>query len=227
MKGPGRRSGFLISILLLPALFTICQAQPGRTIKGIITDSLTRKPLSGAHILIRESEKGVFTDAEGNFVLSGLPEGKIRLTISFVGYFTETRVVQPKNIQQVALNIRMIPKIMEAAEVEITDNRFQQATLKVPVRMEIISAANISNTPGQNITAVLDYLPGVNLSSTMGSFSNNTVVSMRGLSGSDQGRTLVLLDDVPLNKANTSSSARALLYIASLWITPRKVGSAL
>ena len=201
----GRRRGFLISILLLPVLFSICQAQTGRTIKGIITDSLTRRPLVGAHILIRESGTGVFTDGEGCFVLSGLPDGKVRLTISFVGYFTENRVIQPKNMQQVGLNIRMIPKIMEAAEVEITDNRFSQARLSVPMRMDIISAANISNTPGQNITAVLDYLPGVNLSTTMGSFSNNTVVTMRGLSGSDQGRTLVLLDEVPLNKADQGS----------------------
>ncbi len=202
---PGRRPGLLIPILLLPVLFSVCQAQPGRSVRGIITDSLTRKPLPGAHILIRESGLGVYSDEGGSFLLSGLPEGRIRLTISFVGYFTETRVVQTKNIWQVTLDIRMIPKIMEAAEVEITDNRFRQATMNAPLRMEIISAASISNTPGQNITAVLDYLPGVNLSTTMGSFSNNTVVSMRGLSGSDQGRTLVLLDDVPLNKADQGS----------------------
>lgn len=163
------------------------------------------RPLAGAHIIIRDSGKGVYSNSDGSYFLTNLPEGKVKLTISFVGYYQESRTVFVKTGHQQILNVFMVPKIEEAAEVEISDHRPGRGSQEVPVRMEVITSGNIFNTPGQNITSVLDYIPGVNLSTTMGIFSNNTVVSMRGLSGTDQGRTLVLLDDVPLNKADQGS----------------------
>jgi len=49
------------------------------------------------------------------------------------------------------------------------------------------------------------FLPGVQVSRSFGIFSTKSSVTMRGLSGNEQARTLVLLDGIPVNKSDGGS----------------------
>ncbi|MFH1937178.1 MAG: TonB-dependent receptor plug domain-containing protein, partial [Bacteroidota bacterium] len=90
-------------------------------------------------------------------------------------------------------------------EIEITGERSDQEILNTPMRMERLTQESILDNPGTTITGMLDYVSGVNTSSSMGIYDNSTVVTMRGLSGTDQGRTLVLMDGFPVNKSDEGS----------------------
>ncbi|HOW32477.1 MAG TPA: TonB-dependent receptor, partial [Bacteroidales bacterium] len=54
----------------------------------------------------------------------------------------------------------------------------------------------------QNIDEVLQYTPGINYNRPFGIFSTKATVTMRGLSGKEQARVLVLMDGIPLNKSD-------------------------
>ncbi|MCX6267631.1 MAG: TonB-dependent receptor, partial [Bacteroidetes bacterium] len=201
--GKSGRNLLLIACMLALIPFSLVAA--GGSISGKITGLPDKIPLAGAHIILEQQGKVTYADHHGLFRLDDIVSGKITLRVSFIGYKTEVKTMTIREGQHLKIDFSLETDAINAPEVEIREVKPDRTTQDMPVRMEIISAQAISNNPGQNIVSVLDFVSGVNLSSTMGIFANNTVVTLRGLSGNDQARTLVLLDGVPLNKADAGS----------------------
>jgi len=175
------------------------------TITGIVRDTSTLLPLQGAHVLIKGISGGTYSNTSGEFRLTSIPSGTYLVTASFLGYRTETKEIVLHDREELHLIFSLALSSMMVQEVEITGTRGDQEVLNTPMRMERLTAEAILDNPGAGITDVLDYISGVNTSSSMGIFDNSTVVSMRGMSGTDQGRTLVLMDGFPINKSDEGS----------------------
>jgi len=198
------KPGFFLTAIFMVLLFPAALCAGGK-ITGVVTGFPDGQPLPGANIILAETGQGTVTGADGRYSLNVPRPGKYRVRVTYIGFYSQEKALKILDGQTVNLDFGMKPQIFESREVVITDNRPEQAEQAVPMRMNLITARAITENPGQNIASVLDYVSGVNLSSTMGVFSNSTVVTLRGLSGNDQGRTLVLVDDMPLNKADEGS----------------------
>ena len=74
--------------------------QQSRTIKGTVVDK-NGEAVIGANVVVKGTSKGTITDVDGNFSLS-VPANST-LTISFVGYKTQTVPVNGKNSLKVTL----------------------------------------------------------------------------------------------------------------------------
>ncbi|MCX6277112.1 MAG: TonB-dependent receptor [Bacteroidetes bacterium] len=205
LRRAGTSDWILIWIVCLLALFPFSLVSAGGIICGKVTGAPGNNSLEGAHIILERQGKVAFTDKDGVYRISGVIQGKVTIKVTFIGFKSGIKTITVRDGQTVQCDFTLEPDAIIAPEIEILDTKPERASQESPVRMEIITSQTISNNPGQNIVSVLDFMSGVNLSSTMGVFSNNTVVSLRGLSGNDQARTLVLLDDVPLNKADAGS----------------------
>jgi iron complex outermembrane receptor protein len=201
----GMTKGLSRWIICILALIPFSGVFAGGTIIGNVTGKPGTTALAGAHVMVEKQAKIVYTDKTGMYQLTGISPGKVTVRVSFMGYKSGIQTVTVREGQRVRLDFDLETEILSAPEIEILEAKPVRATQDEPVRMEIITAQTIANNPGQNIVSVLDFVSGINLSSTMGIFANNTVVTLRGLSGNDQGRTLVLLDDVPMNKADAGS----------------------
>jgi len=70
-----------VSILLLMSFNLF-----GGTIKGIVTDSRTGEPLSGATVVIEGTNMGVSTGNGGVYVIENVPPGNYIITASFIVY---------------------------------------------------------------------------------------------------------------------------------------------
>ncbi len=55
------------------------------TVSGLVGSAATRKPLSGAHVIIKGTNQGTDTDADGRYVLKNVPK-TATLVFSFVGH---------------------------------------------------------------------------------------------------------------------------------------------
>lgn len=86
--------------------------------------------------------------------------------------------------------------------IVITATRTNSKLQETPVRIHILSANALVTTETKSVDEVLKYIPGVNVNRSFGVLSTKSTVSMRGLSGKEQGRVLVLLDGIPLNKSD-------------------------
>jgi iron complex outermembrane receptor protein len=98
---------------------------------------------------------------------------------------------------------------LSAADVAITvvtPARTARSIADVPGDVEVVTAQEIKEAPGATLNdKIVALIPGAATNRANGIYSFTSAVTLRGLPSSDQGRTLVLLDGVPVNTGATGS----------------------
>jgi hypothetical protein len=117
-------------VALLLAAAGLVKAQETQTIRGKITDDVTKAPIIGAVVLLVQDSTakavGAVTDENGNFRIANVPLGRKTLKISNIGY--EPRML-PNIIvtagKEVVLDITMTESLNELAEAVVEYSRKQ------------------------------------------------------------------------------------------------------
>ncbi len=92
--------------------------------------------------------------------------------------------------------------VIKLEQIVVTASRMEEELEKVPARVEVITREQIERMPGLKIDEILRHVSGVNSSRTSMS-QMRPVIGLRGLGSFEQGRTLVLMDGVPINKTDS------------------------
>ena len=87
-------------------------------------------------------------------------------------------------------------------EVVITATKTLRNLKEVPARISLINSNTIEATPFLQLDDILRFIPGVNVNRSSGIYSQRPMVTLRGLSGDEQSRTLVLMNGVPINTSD-------------------------
>lgn len=160
---------------------------PLATVSGRVTDS-AGAPLAGASVQVRGSAKGVATDGNGDFTLSGVKPGAT-LTIGFTGYQPVTMPLAGRTSLRVALQ----QTITELKGVAVYATGYQN----LPKERATGSFVQVDNELyNRKVGAsVLDRLDGV----TSGLVFNKNLTSQYGQSSiSIRGRSTILGNAEPL-----------------------------
>ncbi|MDR0538582.1 MAG: TonB-dependent receptor [Tannerellaceae bacterium] len=91
------------------------------------------------------------------------------------------------------------------SEVVVTATKTTRNINEVPARISIVWDNLIEASPTRLVDEILRFVPGVNVDRASGIYSSNPSVTLRGLSGDEQSRTLVLLNGVPINASDGGS----------------------
>lgn len=164
------------NIIIMGLVCWCAMANSQNLIKGIVTDQ-DSVPLPGASVFISELNKGTITDRNGNYELSNLPNGSIRLQFSYIGYASEiTRVTLSGS--KVVINQLLNATAIEAEEVVVTGG-YHSTQHENAVKIDVlnIKGGGIKATP--NFSELLTATPGVDMISK-GSGVSKPVI--RGLS---------------------------------------------
>ena len=146
---------------------------------GKITDQ-NNLPLPGAAVFISDLNKGTISDSNGNYKLSDLPDGKIRIQFSFIGYANHIETVE-LNGAGLELVIQLEQTAVEADEVVISGvYNSTQHDNAVKIDVLKLDPHTIKTTP--NFSEVLTQVSGVDMISK-GSGVAKPVI--RGLSMND------------------------------------------
>jgi hypothetical protein len=81
----GHQAKILLALLAL-VITTVCSAQEVVTVKGIVADSATLKPMGFVNVVVKRNYRGTTTDQNGYFTINAGPNDTIKF--SFVGYKT-------------------------------------------------------------------------------------------------------------------------------------------
>jgi hypothetical protein len=149
---------FTIVSLLSIAVF----AQNG-TIKGVVKDEKNNEALPFTNIIINGTQIGATSDFEGNFIITGVPVGFVRLKASSVGYEQYiSEEFQVTNANEKFIEIFMKEKSTTLSTVTITNKIFAR-NIESPVAMQSIGVSEIEKNPGGNrdISKVVQSFPGV------------------------------------------------------------------
>jgi len=90
-------------------------------------------------------------------------------------------------------------------DMVVTATRYERPLADLPARVTVVTAADLQRLSIGKLDEALAYVAGVTQSRQDGAYSFSSVVSLRGLSTSQQGRTLVLVDGIPVNTSATGS----------------------
>ena len=76
----------LLAALIFPII--LFSQTPVQRVQGRIVDRDNQKPLSGVSITVMEGSQGqaALSDSLGQFILDGVPAGRVRLLFTMVGY---------------------------------------------------------------------------------------------------------------------------------------------
>jgi iron complex outermembrane recepter protein len=160
----------LLSILSVPSALT-----------GLVQDAARGTPLSGATVLVLETDRGAVTDAEGRFRIEDLSPGTYTLQVRYLGYQTARRSVD--HPVDGLLRVALTPDVLFSEELIVT------ATGGVTARYQAAQAFDsefLQRSAAVGLGEMLDGAPGVAMRS-FGPVPSRPVI--RGLDGD---RILVL-----------------------------------
>jgi hypothetical protein len=119
----------LVLILLLLST-RLCAQELTQTIRGTVSDKVSREPLTGAAVLVMDStgRYAAMADVNGRFRIEKVPLGRQNLRISFLGYSGLQLQVVLTSTKEVIVNAELEQKVIESREVVVTGERDKART---------------------------------------------------------------------------------------------------
>ena len=179
---------------LLLLLFSLSiSAQNTAELIGTVTDKVTHQPLIGADVYIKELNKGVSTDARGQYRLTHLPEGNYTVWFSFLGYQTFGKKISVKG--QMRSDVSLKEQAEEISGVTVSGKSIAHQKKEQSMPVTVIDMSNLRGT----VSSVQDILlktVGITLRSS-GGVGSSSRISVRGLEGKRIG---FFIDELPLGE---------------------------
>jgi iron complex outermembrane receptor protein len=186
--------------LLFAALVAILPmfASAQLSVTGKITDQ-TQNALQGATVKLRNQKTAVVSDANGNYNITNLPNGKYTIVVSYIGYKSVEKTIEIQ--QNTSLDFSLLPQNFLADEVIV---RATRATDKSATTYKNIGKEEIQqNNFGQDLPFILQNTPGVVVNSDAGAGVGYTGIRIRG---SDNSRINVTVNGIPINDSESQGT---------------------
>ncbi|PIV60346.1 MAG: hypothetical protein COS14_04980 [Bacteroidetes bacterium CG02_land_8_20_14_3_00_31_25] len=164
----------IIFLVLMVIFYQISYAQ--NVMKGKITDQ-NNEPLAGTTIFLPELNKGTVANQDGEYVLKNLPNGKLKIQFSFIGYNNVIETVFLDD-SQIVLNISLKETPIETEEIVVSGG-YNSTQHDNAVKIDVLKLDKHINLSTPNFMEVLTKVSGVDMISK-GSGVSKPVI--RGLS---------------------------------------------
>ncbi len=162
------------------------------TVNGIVTDASTGETLLGASIIIKNSNKGVFTNEYGFYSIT-LAKGDYIFKISYLGYATKEIPVQLNDNINLKIELQLSLNELEKIIIESNQNTKSQVQ-SILGGTSSMTGAEIKKLPAllgePDITRAILTQPGI---SSVGEGTSGFNVR-----GGNIDQNLILLDEAPL-----------------------------
>ena len=202
-----KRLLLLLKMSLLP--FTILVAQ--KTIKGKVTDE-KGNPVAGASVLIKETQVGTSTDANGNYSLTIDGNAKT-LVFSFVGTQTAELAIGNKTTLDAVLH----PQQTTMNEVVVVAYGTQQRR-KITGSIGKLAGSEVENIPMSSVEQMLQgKVAGLQSVSPSGQPGSAQQIRIRGIGSINASSSpLFVIDGIPVNTGDFSSATNSSNLLAGL-----------
>ena len=167
------------------------------TVKGVVTDSSTGEPLSGAAILVKGTPQGVVADFNGAYSIVVSPDATLGFTT--IGFKDAEIAVNGRTVINVALDpdLEMLDETIVIAYGTATKSSFTGSAA-------MVKSDDIQKKITSNVTSALaGTTPGVQVISSSGDpASNGATIRIRGIGSiSASSSPLIVVDGVPYDGA--------------------------
>ncbi len=171
-------------------------AQTAGVLAGRVTGADGRA-IAGGRVSVVGTDRAAVSAADGAYRLDQLASGVYTVVATAPGRAPERRTLRVAGDGATAVDFALAagPPLLSAVVVSAT--RTAESPQAVAATVHVLPPERVRTSPARTTDDLLRELPGVELPRTSSTVSGpEEIVSIRG---ADEGRTLVLLDGVPLN----------------------------
>ncbi|NIG56790.1 SusC/RagA family TonB-linked outer membrane protein [Chitinophaga sp. Cy-1792] len=176
-------------------------SEADRNLRGTVKDA-AGNPVPGATVLIKNTGKGVVTNANGEFSINASP-GDV-LIISSIGY--QRRELTVGNNTEVSIQLKMEEGIIDA--VVVTALGIKRNERSLTYNLQTIGGKEVNDVRNASfVNSLTGKVAGVTINSTPG-IGGSTRVIMRGLKSiSGNNGALYVVDGIPLQQLSSAGQA--------------------
>ncbi|CAM3826002.1 TonB-dependent receptor [Flavobacterium cucumis] len=128
------------------------------TISGVISDE-NGLPLRDAHVHI--ANKTISTDTNGNYILTGIPKGKQKLYISFIGYHAIEETIEISTDLTINRQLKLdITKLEDITIQQLSNSKSESSN------EQVLKSATIEKFSNQTLGEALKEVSGVSILKT-------------------------------------------------------------
>ena len=195
--------------MLAPACFTAipAAAQTG-TVRGLVLDGASRRPLADAQVRVVGTGIGLPSNSAGRFVLLGVPAGEQVVRVSLIGYGEADRTVTVAADQAVSLEIEMTATAISLDEIVVTGVGAETTRRALGTTVEVLTREDFELAPVQSIDQVLQgRVAGATVSATSAQPGTGSLINFRGVSSVFGAQTPVIyIDGVRVDNSQSTSA---------------------
>ncbi|GAB3318435.1 SusC/RagA family TonB-linked outer membrane protein [Larkinella ripae] len=171
---------------------------PKRMVSGNVTDE-KGAGLPGVSILLKGSQKGTTTNAEGSFQLD-VPDGSTVLVFSYVGYVSQEVTVG----NQTNLKIALVPESKALNEVVVTALGIKKQAKSLGYATATVGSEEMTiNRTANFMNALQGKMAGVNITSLGSGPAGTSKIRIRGQSSfGGNNSPLIVVNGVPIDNTN-------------------------
>lgn len=146
------------------------------TLTGRITDKKTGEPLIGVNVYIPDLKTGATSDVDGNYKIENLPESKVLVQVSYIGYNLITEIIDlaTTKVKDFALETA----VTEINEVVVTGVSSATEKNRTPTPISTIPHKQLLEGGATNIIDAIASQPGISQLTTGAGISKPVI---RGL----------------------------------------------
>ena len=152
------------------------------TIHGHVTDSRTKEHIPYITVTIDGTTVGTTTDATGHYTLYHTPVGKLKVTVSSIGYATKTKEINVECGSDINLNFETTEEQISVDAVVVSANRNATKRSEAPTLVNIVDSDLLNKVSAPTLAEGLSFQPGVRVENSCQN-CGFAQVRINGLSG--------------------------------------------
>ncbi|WP_460636461.1 SusC/RagA family TonB-linked outer membrane protein [Larkinella harenae] len=179
------------------------------TVSGRVTDATTNEALAGCSVVLKGTQRGTTTDANGDYRIA-VPDAGAVLVFGFIGFTSQEIPVNGRT----SINVLLKGAASELSQVVVIG--YGSASKKdMTGAVKSIKSTDfnkgIINSPEQLLQG---KVAGVNVTSASGEPGSNQSITIRGPGGVRTGSTpLFVLDGIALDNSSTGGATNPLNFL--------------
>ncbi|WP_020595427.1 SusC/RagA family TonB-linked outer membrane protein [Spirosoma panaciterrae] len=186
-----RQTGRMVALFLFSWLLCIRVYAQDRKITGRITDGNDNSAVPGANVVVKGTQTGVVTDANGQFSLN-VASGRNVLTVSAIGYVSQDVTIGNRS----SVDITLAPDIKTLSEVVVTGYG-AQAKRDITGAVATVDTKQLLSVPSTNVGQALQgRVAGVQVGNENAP-GGGVMVRIRGFGTINDNSPLYVVDGVP------------------------------
>ena len=144
------------------------------TITGKVIDATLSEPLPYVTIVVKningETITGSITDDNGEFKINDLPDGKMNVSVQFIGYKTQTKEI---NITSDTKNINLGTFVLEEEATGLDEVTVvaEVSTIEQKIDRKVVNVGKDLTTAGATASDIMNNIPSVNVDQQSGNIS--------------------------------------------------------